>query len=113
MPKGRNDTPVYSRNIRTFRMRNKGENMKIIALFIMIMTVPIATTVYAAAKDIRISDNDGDVLDISSTGTVVFSFTNDTSSGTTGAHDRRISDNDGEVLNINSDGSINITFNRP
>lgn len=69
----------------------------------------LVSTVHAAAIDIRLSDNDGDVVDISEDGELQTSSTNTVSADSaTKAPDKRISDDDGDVLDINSDGSINL-----
>lgn len=84
-------------------------NFKMIVLLFMILM--FSSPAFAAvAKDMRISDNDGDVLAISS-GTITITTTNTagTASAST-ARDSRISDNDGDILSINSDGSVNAVW---
>ncbi len=67
-----------------------------------------------ATPDIRISDNDGDILDIGSDGTVQTSDTNDGMDSTLlGSADIRISDNDGDILDINPDGSVTVVAGAP
>ncbi len=79
-------------------------------LLIIILSLLITTSSYAAPKDIRISDADGDVLDINTNGTLPTSSTID-ATGTLkpGAKDIRICDSDGDCLDINPDGSVTTT----
>lgn len=64
---------------------------------------------FADAIDIRITDGDGDVLDISSSGELNVSTTDDGTQASGGSIDIRISDNNGDVLDINSDGTITLS----
>lgn len=82
----------------------------ILTIFILFF---FCTCAFAAAKDMRISDGDGHVLDIDSSGNLQISTTNGAIVKTSGAKDRRISDNDGHVLKINSDGTVTINFGSP
>jgi len=88
-----------------------GDKMKIL-LFVLFIILP--NLLYAAAKDARISDKDGDVLEVASDGTIVISTTNVPGSAQfIGALDRRICDNQGDCLVINADGSANATLGAP
>lgn len=79
--------------------------------YLMLAIVMISSNVFAAAKDARISDSSGHVLDLTGN-QVTISQTNEGCPSVGGANDRRISDNDGDVLSINSDCSVNITINQ-
>lgn len=67
---------------------------------------------FTQAHDIRISDEQGDVLDIASDGTIplLASDGNTTKTVAAGANDVRISDADGDVLAINSNGTVTVYF---
>lgn len=77
--------------------------------YFLIILFLIATPSFAAvAPDVRITDNDCDTLDISASGELMTSSTNETPSGNCGpgAPDVRICDEEGHCLDIASDGSI-------
>ena len=79
--------------------------MKAIILFFLMTGI-----CFADAPDIRISDQYGNVAEISSAGAL--SVTTDSVTGTEvqGAPDIRISDADGDVLAVSSTGKITLTF---
>lgn len=62
------------------------------------------------SEDVRISDNDGDVISITS-GQFTINQTNSTGTPLDGqAEDVRISDNSGDVLSITSQGALNVAW---
>ena len=77
---------------------------------ILLILLLLCSPVWGAAKDFRVSDGDSHVLDITSSGELRISFTNEGVTKTAGADDRRISDSTGDVLDINSDGSLTLKF---
>lgn len=71
----------------------------------------ISSNAYAISTDTRISDNDGDVLDITSAGLLQINTVNTSGTPTTGASDTiRISDNDGDIIAILSTGELTATW---
>ena len=78
-------------------------------MIILLLLLFFPITAHAAARDIRISDGDGHVLQLDSNGKPTFSTVNEGCAASGGAKDMRISDNDGDVLKVNSDCSITIT----
>ena len=79
-------------------------------ILIVLTIIPIFS--YAEAPDIRISDNDGQVLDVTTAKKLTATTTAPTASTEPYASQApviRITDNDGDILEINADGSINVT----
>lgn len=68
----------------------------------------------AVAPDMRISDNDGDVLVVNSDSTLTLSTISTSGTGTAlGSIDKRICDDQGDCLGVNPDGSFNATVGAP
>lgn len=64
----------------------------------------------AVANDIRWSDNDGDVADITPAGLLMVSTTNTPGDGSKkNQHDKRISDNSGDVADLTSSGALRLS----
>ena len=58
-------------------------------------------SIFVVVSDFRISDDEGDILSISSSGELIISQVNDSlAGGTSTTRDVRISDNDGDVVEI-------------
>lgn len=70
----------------------------------------IALVLLAVALDIRISDNDGQVLSVNSSNYLTITQTNDGSTGTGRAKDIRVSDNAGDVASITAGGALNVAW---
>lgn len=81
--------------------------MRYLITFVLVFVCSFA---YAAAPDIRISDEAGHVVDVNADGSLTITFTNEADIDVGGAPDIRISDEDGDVVDINLDGSLTVRF---